>query len=67
MGFSIAVKTSNDIIAGNGSILSLHEYVFIIMFKKINYVHEFFILFSFDASYCIINQNLRYGNVETKT
>ena len=51
----IAFETSNDIIARNGSILSSHEYVLIIMFKKINYVRELFILFSFDASYCIIN------------
>ena len=27
-------RTSNDIIAGNGSILSLHDYILFIMFKK---------------------------------
>ena len=42
---SFTQETSNDIIAGNGSILNLHKYVLIIMFKNINYVHEFFYSF----------------------
>ena len=32
--FSKQYETSNDIIAGNGSILSLHDHILFIMFKK---------------------------------
>ena len=44
--------TSKDIIAGNGSILSVHEYcVFKYLYKKLYYVHELFFLFPSDALY----------------
>ena len=35
-------KTSNDIIAGNGKILSVHKYCVVLLVKKLYYDYKFF-------------------------
>ena len=45
----VTAITSNDIIAGNGKILSVHDY-FVVKYlsKKLYYAHELFFLFPSD-------------------
>ena len=54
--------TSNDIIAGNGRILSVHENCVVkYLYKKLYYIHDLFFLFPSDALYSG-DPNTRHSN-----
>ena len=62
--FFVNAPTSNDIIAENGRILSVHEYSVAIFVKKLYHVHELFFIFPSDALYSgdLNNRLVRYSN-----